>query len=45
MELKTGYSDKSITENIRQLKKDGYKQDEAVAIAYDIARKLRGKRP
>lgn len=41
MPLKRGYSDKTISENIRMLVKEGYSQQQAAAIAYDTARKAR----
>lgn len=34
-----GYSDESISKNISKLMREGYPQKQAVAIAYDIARK------
>lgn len=37
MPLKTGSSDKTIAENIRQLIKEGYKPSQAAAIAYSKA--------
>lgn len=39
MPLKKGFTEASKSANIKQLIKDGYKQDQAVAIAIDIARK------
>lgn len=44
MPLKKGFTQKSIQANIKQLvKKDGYPQKQAVAIAMDIAQKAREK--
>lgn len=39
MPLIDGYSEKSIKKNIKTLIKDGYKQNQAVAISLSIARK------
>ena len=33
MPLKEGYSEKTISQNIRELREAGYKHDQAVAIA------------
>ena len=41
MPLKRGYSDKTISENIRMLVKEGYSQKQAAAIAYETARRAR----
>jgi len=41
--LKTGYSQTTISANIRQLIKEGYDREQAIAIALDKARKSRGK--
>jgi uncharacterized protein YdaT len=43
MPLKTGSSQATISANIRQLIKEGYSRDQAIAIALDKARKARGK--
>jgi len=43
MPLKIGSSQATISANIRQLIKEGYSRDQAIAIALDKARKARGK--
>ncbi len=43
MPLKTGKSKKTVSANIRELKKSGRPQKQAVAIALDTARKKRKK--
>jgi len=44
MPLKAGKSDKSVSENIRKLMAEGYKQQQAVAIALDKAREYHSKK-
>jgi hypothetical protein len=41
MPLIQGYSQKSISENIRRLKREGKSDKQAQAIALDIARKVK----
>lgn len=43
MPLKQGYSQKSISENIRTLIKEGYESKQAQAISLDIAKKAKEK--
>jgi hypothetical protein len=43
MPLRKGKSDKVVSKNIEQLRDEGYKQDQAVAIALDKAGKTQKK--
>jgi hypothetical protein len=43
MPLKKGKSDKVMSENISELRNSGYKEKQAVAIAYSQARKTKKK--
>jgi hypothetical protein len=45
MPLKKGKSKKTISKNIKEMKKAGYPQDQAVAASLDTARKSGAKIP
>lgn len=44
MPLKSGKSDTVVSENIRKLMAEGYRQQQAVAIALDKAREYHAKK-
>lgn len=44
MPLKRGYSQKTLSDNIRKLISEGYSRKQAIAIALNEQRKAKGKR-
>lgn len=44
MPLRTGYSQRVLSENIRKLMKEGYPRKQAIAIALDRQRKAKRKK-
>jgi biotin operon repressor len=44
MPLKKGYGKDTVSKNIKKLKDEGYKQDQAVAIALEEAKKSKPKK-
>ena len=44
MPLKSGKNQKTISDNIAKLRKEGYPADQAATIAYDKAGKKKGKK-
>lgn len=44
MPLAKGSSNKTVSKNIAKLRKEGYKEDQAIAISYSEAGRSKGKK-